>query len=264
MRLTEDQRNKLMNRETISPIERRDNEFAVRHKLKDFLEFIPDANLILGNIPQDRLKKNTKLANVLNDQTTYGLFDLLFQLLNLLDFPVAYGDLRKPYAIKDRNYLGPFAHEYEAPITREAFEEREKIEAKIYPKLKQMTSEEYRRILHISIYIQELIDNYLSDLTLLDSLEKEFKFKCGDFLHRATLSVGSSVKRDGLFYLNARLIKILKEFSPITEKEIISKLFIDPLDLKRSKAIIYQLKDLEAFGIIRKEEKGWKWLPNKE
>jgi hypothetical protein len=120
MYLTKDQRNKLLEREKISPIERRDNEFAVRNKLKDFLEFVPDANLILSNLPKDQLKKNAKLANVLIDLTTYGLFDLVFQLLNLLDFPVAYGTLQKPYSIKESDYAGPYASRYEVPLTIEA------------------------------------------------------------------------------------------------------------------------------------------------
>lgn len=259
MYLTEDQRNKLLKREELTPTERRDNEFAVRNKLKDFLEFVSDANLILSNLPKEQLKKNAKLADVLNDQTTYGLFDIIFQLLNLLDFTVAYGPLQKPYAIKESNYTGPFASKYEAPITWKAFEERERIEAKIYPKLKQMTPEEYVRILNISIYIQELMDNYLSDLILLYSIPSEIRPEEANCPHYSNISL-SLIQKSGWGRLNARLIKALKDFGPIPENELMLKLFIDSSDLQKSKTFSDQLKVLEFHGIIRKEAEGWKWI----
>jgi len=259
MQLTEDQRNKLLKREELSPIERRDNEFAVRNKLKEFFEFVPDANLIVSNLPKDQLKKNAKLTNVLNDQTTYGLFDLVFQLLNLLDFPVAYGTLQKPYAIKESNYTGPYATKYEVLLTKKAFEERDLIETKTYPKLKQMTPEEYERLSYISQYIQALIDHYLSDLNMLKLIPLEIKAKmeartCPPSRSFATMKLFE----DGSASFSARLIRAINEFGPISESEIMLKLFVDPADKLRYETFSKQLQELEFFGVIQKEAKGWR------
>lgn len=263
MYLTKDQRNKLLEREKISPIERRDNEFAVRNKLKDFLEFVPDANLILSNLPKDQLKKNAKLANVLNDLTTYGLFDLVFQLLNLLDFPVAYGTLQKPYSIKESDYAGPYASRYEVPLIIEAQKERARIETKAYPKLRQMTPEEHERILYINEYIQALIDNYLSDLNLLDSIPLEMKAQ--KVIRPDTFSF-STLERDkgGLGRFNPRLIKAIKEFGPIPEDELLLNLFTSSSDMQKSKTFSVQLRILEALGVIIKDVKGWRWATELE
>jgi hypothetical protein len=257
MQLTEDQRNKLLKREELSPTERRDNEFAVRNKLKEFLEFVPDVNLILSNLPKDQLKKNAKLTNVLNDQTTYGLFDLVFQLLNLLDFPVAYGTLQKPYAIKESNYTGPYAAKYAVLLTKKVFEERNRIETKTYPKLKQMTPENYKRILYINEYIQALIDNYLSDLNMLKLIPLEMTAKKEtrpDVLSFATLKPFEAGNRK----FNTRLIKAIEEFGPISESELMLKLFVDPSDTLRYRTFSYQLLELEFIGVIQKDAKGWR------
>ena len=259
MQLTKDQRNKLLKREELSPTERRDNEFAVRNKLKEFLEFVPDANLIFGNLPKDQLKKNTKLTNVLHDKTTYGLFDLVFQLLNLLDFPVAYGTLQKPYAIKESNYTGPYAAKYEVLLTKKVFEERNRIETKTYPKLKQMTPEEYERLSYISQYIQALIDHYLSDLNMLKLIPLEIKAKkeastCPPRRSFATMKLFE----DGIASFNARLIKAIEEFGPISESELMLKLFVDPSDKLRYRTFSHQLQELEFMGVILKDAKGWR------
>ena len=265
MRLTEDQRNKLLKREELSPTERRDNEFAVRNKLKEFLKFVPDANLILSNLPKDQLKKNTKLTNVLNDQTTYGLFDLVFQLLNLLDFPVAYGTLQKPYAIKESNYPGPYAFRYEVPLTFKANQERERIEFKTYPKLKRLTPEEYERLSYISQYIQALIDYYLSDLNMLKLIPLEIKANkenstCPQERSFATMKVDE----EGSGRYSARLIKAIKDFGPISESELMLKLFVEPSDKLRHRAFSTQLEELKRFGLIIKDVKGWRWATELE
>jgi len=262
MQLTEDQRNKVLKREGLSPIERRDNEFAVRNKLKEFLEFVPDANLILSNLPKDQLKKNAKLANVLNDQTTYGLFDIVFQLLNLLDFPVAYGTLQKPYAIKESDYAGPYATKYEAPLTIKAIKESYRIEIKTYPKLKQMTPEEYERLSYISEYIQALIDHYLTDLNMLKSMHFEMTAK--KETRPDTLSFATEEALEGSCQYNARLIEAVKEFGPISESELMSKLFVAPSDKLRYKTFSKQLHDLELFGLTIKDTTGWRWATELE
>lgn len=90
MKLNDDQRTKLINREQLSEAfdvrKRRENEFAVRNRLKSFLEFIPDACIILDNLPRDQLKNNEKLAECLNDDAIKGLFLLTLELLDLLDY----------------------------------------------------------------------------------------------------------------------------------------------------------------------------------
>lgn len=263
MHLTEDQRSKLLKRNEILPTERRDNEFAVRNKLKEFLEFIPDANLIISTLPREQLRKNAKLIDILNDQTTYGVFDLVFQLLNLLDFPVAYGSLQKPYAIKESNYPGPYASKYKVPITIEEVRERERIEAKTYPKLKHMNPEDFERILYISEYIQALIDNYLSDLNLLDAMPIEIK------ADNVTLPDDESfvifgTKKAGMARFNPRLIKAVKDFGPIQENDLMLKLFTDSSDGQKSKTFSAQLRALEVFGLILKDENGWRWATDDE
>lgn len=257
MQLTEDQRNKLLKRDELSPTERRDNEFTIRNKLKEFLEFVPDANLILSNLPGDQLKKNSKLAAVLNDQTTYGLFDFLFQLLNLLDFSVAFGPLPKPFAYKKSNYPGPYASRYEVPCSFKTQEERNRIESKTYPKLKSINPEEYERLSYISEYIQALIDHYLSDLNMLERIPSEIKSKKDTrpkLLSFATLEVDEK----GMAQYDCRLLTAIDEFGPITESELMLKLFVDPIDRLRSKAFSVQLQELERFGIILKDTKGWR------
>jgi hypothetical protein len=84
MHLTEDQITKLKGRQDIPAAARRDNEFAVRNRLKEFLEFVPDANLILGILPADQLQKSSKLTEVLNQKTIIGLLDLVGKLADML------------------------------------------------------------------------------------------------------------------------------------------------------------------------------------
>ena len=103
MHLTDDQKERMVNRDRegyLTPIERSENEFAVRNRLKEFLEFIPDAILILDKLPKDQLTKNKKLADVLNDGTVQGLFDLTEKLLDLLDYMPVQGSPQKPYVTK--------------------------------------------------------------------------------------------------------------------------------------------------------------------
>jgi hypothetical protein len=102
MHLTEDQKKKLIARESrdLTPAERRDNEFAIRNRLKEFLEFLPDAILIIEGLPKDQLTKNKKLAGVLNDRTIQDLFILTEKLLDLLDYMPVQGSPQKPYVTK--------------------------------------------------------------------------------------------------------------------------------------------------------------------
>jgi hypothetical protein len=69
MRLNEFRKKNLLGRDGLEAGERRDNEFAARKQLNDFLEFVPDANLILDNLPADQLKKSSKLSPRLNNLT---------------------------------------------------------------------------------------------------------------------------------------------------------------------------------------------------
>jgi hypothetical protein len=107
MKLNDDQRTKLINREQLSEVfdvrKRRENEFAIRNHLKSFLEFIPDACIILDKLPREQLKNNEKLAKYLNDEAVKGLFLLTLQLLDLLDYmPIERlkGDPRRPCVTK--------------------------------------------------------------------------------------------------------------------------------------------------------------------
>jgi hypothetical protein len=196
MKLNEDQRSKLINREKLDnefTIEkRRENEFAIRNRLKSFLEFIPDANRILYNLPKDQLTKNEKLKDVLNDETVYGLFDLILQLLNLLDFAQASGNPKKPYVVKWGDYKGPLIDRYAPPIQREEPFDFEKELAKINaqkekidysrsshntssPVVKRMTYREHRRNKYINIYIRDLIEHYQSDPILHVKINHEWR-----------------------------------------------------------------------------------------
>ncbi len=83
MHLTPDQTRKLRDRDSLDPAARRDNEFAVRNRLKEFLEFVPDANLILDTLPGDQLQKSKKLADVLIAETIVGLLELVGKLTKL-------------------------------------------------------------------------------------------------------------------------------------------------------------------------------------
>ena len=181
MNLTEGQRSRLMKREELSPTDRRDNEFAIRNRLQQFLEFVPDANLILFNLPKDQLRKNSKLAGVLNDETVYGLLDMVFLLLNILNFAVANGTPEKPYVVKYEEYKGPFTSNYAPQIkTDEPFDlarEQAKLFAeppapqnKNYPMLRKMDYEEQTRSRVINEYILELVDHYQSDQVLLNKI----------------------------------------------------------------------------------------------
>ena len=100
MHLTEDQKKKLKNRSNLTTIERRDNEFAVRNRMREFLKFIPDANFILESLPRDQLNKNKKLTDVMNDRTIQGLLELTEKLLDLLDYMPVQGSPGKPYVTK--------------------------------------------------------------------------------------------------------------------------------------------------------------------
>jgi hypothetical protein len=102
MQLTDDQRKKLVGRaaEDLTPAQRRDNEYAVRSRLKSFLEFIPDAILALEMLPKEQLRKNERLGEVLNDDTVQGLFDLTEKLLDILDYMPVQGPPGRPYVTK--------------------------------------------------------------------------------------------------------------------------------------------------------------------
>ncbi|HPS91981.1 MAG TPA: hypothetical protein PKV33_07485 [Methanothrix sp.] len=104
MRLNDDQRGKLINREQLTEAfdvrKRRENEFAVRNHLKSFLEFIPDACVILDNLPRSQLKNNEKLAKYLNDEAVNGLFLLTLKLLDLLDYMPIQGTPRRQCVTK--------------------------------------------------------------------------------------------------------------------------------------------------------------------
>lgn len=107
MKLNDYQRAKLINREQLSEVfdvkKRRENEFAVRNHLRSFLEFVPDACIILDKLPRDQLKNNEKLAKYLDDEALNGLFLITLQLLDLLDYmPIEgiQGDPRKPCVTK--------------------------------------------------------------------------------------------------------------------------------------------------------------------
>jgi len=104
MKLNEDQRTKLINREQLSEAfdirKRRENEFAVRNHLKSFLEFIPDACIILDKLPRDQLKQNAKLEKYLNDEAVKGLFLLTLKMLDLLDYMPVQGSPKGPCVTK--------------------------------------------------------------------------------------------------------------------------------------------------------------------
>jgi hypothetical protein len=104
MRLNEVQRGRLVDREVLSKDfdirKRRENEFAVRNHLKSFLEFIPDANLILDKLPRDQLKNSEKLGKYLNDDSINALFQLILKLLDLLDYMPIQGPPRRQYVTK--------------------------------------------------------------------------------------------------------------------------------------------------------------------
>lgn len=170
MKLSEDQKHKLLNRSTLDPKVRRDNEYAVRNRLSSFLEFISDANSIIYNLPKNQLRKSTELKKVMNERTIYGLFDLLFQLLNLLDFGQASGTPQKPIVVVD-GYEIPLTCIYAPPRKYDEPFDFDKEQAKIdYNSgkakpliVKKMTYEDLRRIKTINTYIRELVSHYQSD-----------------------------------------------------------------------------------------------------
>lgn len=170
MKLSKDQKDKLLNRNNLDAKVRRDNEFAVRERLRSFLEFIPDANSILYNLPTSQLQKSNVLKDVLNEWTIYGLFDLLFQLLNLLNFGQASGTPQKPIVVVD-GYEIPLTCIYAPPRKYDEPFDFAKEQAKIdyssckakSPIVKKMTYEDLRRIKTINIYIRELVSHFQSD-----------------------------------------------------------------------------------------------------
>jgi hypothetical protein len=178
MRLTEEQRYKLMHRNNLSKEfdvrKRRENEFTLRNHLKSFLEFIQDANSILYNLPKDQLAKNERLKDVLKDDTVYQLFNLLFQLLNVLDFGQASGRPQKPIVVVDE-YEMPLTCRYAPPMHYDEPFDLAREQAKIDhssrdvkpPIVKKMTYEEMHKIRTINLYIQELVSHYQSDPVLL-------------------------------------------------------------------------------------------------
>ena len=112
MRLTTDQINKLSDRDNLDPKVRRDNEFALRGKLKDFLEFMGDANYIFDHLPREQLQKNDKLAELLTDYTLQESLELVINIMDLLDYGVISGPVDKPYLV--------VSHDGEPSIVRPA------------------------------------------------------------------------------------------------------------------------------------------------
>lgn len=99
MRLTPDQINKLGDRNNLEPKPRRDNEFAVRNRLKEFLEFIGDANYIINHLPREQLRKSSKLNELLTDYTVQEAFELVLNLLDLMGWGIISGSAEKPYIV---------------------------------------------------------------------------------------------------------------------------------------------------------------------
>jgi len=174
MKLSEDQKDKLLNRNDLDAKARRDNDFAIRDRLRSFLEFVPDANSIIYNLPKSQLRKSKTLKDVLNERTIYQLFDLLFQMLNLLDFGQAAGRPEEPIVVVDE-YKMPLLHAYAPPQRVNEPFDLAKEQAKIDyshrnvapPIVKKMTYEEMHKIKMINSYIQELVSHYQSDPILL-------------------------------------------------------------------------------------------------
>jgi hypothetical protein len=137
MRLKPNQIDKLSNRESFTPEQRRDNEFAVRNRLKEFLEFLGDANFIIDHLPHDQLLKSTKLKPVLNDYTVQESFELVLSLLELLGYAPIFGPPDNAYTVIDRYR--------KMPIVRPA------------------TENDLDRNLMIRDYVSRLSEYYLSD-----------------------------------------------------------------------------------------------------
>ena len=193
MKLKEAQRNKVVHRDEMSKHfdakNRRDNEFAVRNHLISFLEFVPDANLILDKLPRNQLRNNEKLGKNLSDETINALFQLILKLLDLLDYMPIEGSPREQYVTK-------IISEKPGDVIRRLANDQDLV-----------------RNISLQNFVAQLADYYQTDFSLLvkckianSVINKEiFKAELEDPMTKKALE-GSGITPDQLF-----MFRIIKE-----------------------------------------------------
>jgi uncharacterized membrane protein len=64
----------------------------------------------------------------------------------------------------------------------------------------------------------------------------------------------------GLRKYDLKLIEILKKGPAVDSDELLPQLRISPRETDRVRAVSKQLENLEAYGLVEKTRRGWKWV----
>jgi uncharacterized membrane protein len=64
----------------------------------------------------------------------------------------------------------------------------------------------------------------------------------------------------GLRKYDLKLIELLKKGPAIDSVELLRQLRISPRETDRVRAVSRQLENLEAYGLVEKTRRGWKWI----
>lgn len=97
--LTELERQRLRNRESVEVIERKRNEFAIRKKMEILPQYLSDIELILEKLPENQIEK------LIDDDLAYKIFSITELLIKILEFVPIEKTNETNIAIKGSNFV---------------------------------------------------------------------------------------------------------------------------------------------------------------
>ncbi|MCJ7443960.1 MAG: hypothetical protein MUO26_05435 [Methanotrichaceae archaeon] len=97
----------------------------------------------------------------------------------------------------------------------------------------------------------------LKDELRLKSLALE---KCQTDLFKLRHDVFLHPQQPGIIRYSEELVELLKSGGAWSGSEIMKSLHIDPKDSDAIKIVRKQLQELQDFGLIKEEARGWRWI----
>jgi hypothetical protein len=101
--------------------------------------------------------------------------------------------------------------------------------------------------------LRNLLENEITKLAL-ERVESELrKYRAEPFLEE---------KFSGIRKYDQKLIELLKKGETIDSDHPLRQLRVSPRETDRVKAVSKQLENLEAYGLVEKTRRGWRWVAN--
>jgi len=79
-------------------------------------------------------------------------------------------------------------------------------------------------------------------------------------LRRLRADVFLSPSFEGMRHHNKELVALLKSKGQVDSYDLLESLGIDPREAEQVQAVSKQLEELEAFGMVEPEGRGWRWI----